>query len=142
MPAGLDLDPELAWSIVVRLAEFGGDGEDIEAALDRDPSAAGRVHAARARAALPVAEAKRTAWAALVEPSEIPASELYAIAKGFFRPGQTDLTAEYVPRFFAEMPATETFRSGWSLAQVVADGFPIAHATRGESRPGRADARR
>jgi len=130
LPAGLDLDPELAWAIVVRLAEFGGDGEDIEAALDRDPSAAGRVHAARARAALPVAEAKRTAWAALVEPSDIPASELYAIAKGFFRPGQTDLTAEYVPRFFAEMPATETFRSGWSLAQVVADGFPTAHATR------------
>ena len=28
----------------------------------------------------------RAAWAALVEPSELPASELYAVARGFFRP--------------------------------------------------------
>ena len=34
-----------------------------------------------------------------------------------------------MPRFFAEMPATETFRSGWALAQVVTDGFPLSHAS-------------
>ena len=52
LPPGLPLDPELVWSLVVRLAEVGGDADAIDRALERDPSAAGRVHAARARASL------------------------------------------------------------------------------------------
>jgi aminopeptidase N len=128
LPAGLVLDPELTWSVVGRLAELGAGEGVVEAALDRDPSAAGRVHAARARSAQPTAQAKRAAWTALVEPTDLPASELYAVAKGFFRPTQTALTRAYVDRFFVEMPATAAFRSGWSLGQVVADGFPLSHA--------------
>ncbi|BAK37358.1 aminopeptidase N [Microlunatus phosphovorus NM-1] len=130
LPAGLSLDPDLTWLIVVRLAEIVDDERVIDQALERDPSAAGRVHAARARAGLPSAAAKQTAWAALVEPSELPASELYAVARGFFRPGQTELTAAYLPRFFAEMPLTAALRSGWALGQVVSDAFPLSHATR------------
>jgi aminopeptidase N len=130
LPPGLPLDPELSWSVVVRLAELGGDPVVIDRALDRDPSAAGRVHAARARASMPSAEAKEAAWSALTEPSELPASELYAVARGFFRPSQSELTAAYVPRFFAEMPATASFRSGWSLGQVVSDAFPTSHSSR------------
>lgn len=129
LPAGLSLDPDLTWLMVVRLAEIVDDEQVIDQALERDHSAAGRVHAARARAGLPSATAKQAAWAALVEPSELPASELYAIARGFFRPGQTELTAAYVPRFFAEMPGTAALRSGWALGQVVGDAFPLSHAT-------------
>ena len=129
LPDGLMLDPELVWSIVTRLAEVGGDAAVVDRALDRDPSAAGRVHAARARAALPTEAAKAAAWAALVEPSELPASELYAIARGFFRPSQSELTEPYVARFFTEMPGTGSFRSGWALGQVVSDAFPVSHAT-------------
>ncbi len=129
LPPGLPLDPDLIWSLVVRLAEVGGDEDAIERALERDPSAAGRVHAARARASLPDPTAKETAWSALTGSSELPASELYSIAKGFFRPGQTELTEAYVPRFFAEMPDTADFRSGWALGQIVSDAFPLAHAS-------------
>ncbi|MFT4165421.1 MAG: aminopeptidase N [Microlunatus sp.] len=129
LPAGLSLDPDLTWLIVVRLAEIVDDERVIDQALERDRSAAGRVHAARARAGLPSAAAKQAAWTALVEPSELPASELYAVARGFFRPGQTELTAAYVPRFFAEMPGTAALRSGWALGQVVSDAFPLSHAT-------------
>jgi len=129
LPPGLVLDPELTWAVVGRLAELGAGESVIDDALDRDPSAAGRVHAARARSAQPSADAKRAAWSALVDPSDLPASELYAVAKGFFRPTQTALTRPYVDRFFVEMPATAAFRSGWSLGQVVADGFPLSHAT-------------
>ena len=131
LPIGLPLDPELVWSLVVRLAEVGGDADAIEGALQRDPSAAGRVHAARARASLPDPTTKETAWAALIGLSELPASELYAVAKGFFRPSQTELTNAYVERFFVEMPDTAEFRSGWALGQVVTDAFPLAHATAG-----------
>ena len=128
LPAGLALDPELTWSLVLRLAELTADADVLDRAARRDPSAAGRVHAARGRAALPSAEAKRAAWSALSEPSDVSASELYAIAKGFFRPAQTDLTEPYVVRFFDEMPRTAAFRSGWALGQVVADVFPLAHS--------------
>ena len=129
LPPGLPLDPELIWSLVVRLAEVGGDEDAIERALERDPSASGRVHAARARASLPDPAAKEAAWSALVGLSEVPASELYAVAKGFFRPGQTELTTAYVPRFFAEMPGTADFRSGWALGQIVSDAFPLSHSS-------------
>ena len=129
LPDGLSLDPDLTWQLVVRLAELVDDERVIDQALERDPSAAGRMHAARARAGLPSAAAKQAAWAALVEPSELPASELYAVARGFFRPAQTELTSAYVPRFFAEMPRTAGWRSGWALGQVVSDAFPLSHAT-------------
>ena len=129
LPSGLPLDPELVWSLVVRLAEVGGDTDAIDRALQRDPSAAGRVHAARARASLPDPAAKEAAWSALIGLSEFPASELYAVAKGFFRPSQTALTSAYVSRFFGEMPGTAEFRSGWALGQIVSDAFPLAHAS-------------
>ncbi len=129
LPPGLPLDPELVWSLVVRLAEVGGDADAIDHALERDPSAAGRVHAARARASLPDPAAKEAAWSALIGLSEIPASELYAVAKGFFRPSQTALTGAYVSRFFVEMPGTAEFRSGWALGQIVSDAFPLAHSS-------------
>ncbi|HEY5978621.1 MAG TPA: aminopeptidase N [Microlunatus sp.] len=129
LPSGLPLDPELVWSLVARLAEVGGDADAIERALDRDPSAAGRVHAAKARASLPDPAAKEAAWSALIGLSEVPSSELYAVAKGFFRPSQTALTAAYVPRFFTEMPGTATFRTGWALGQIVSDAFPLAHTS-------------
>ena len=114
---------------MVRLAEVGGDTDAIDRALERDPSAAGRVHAARARASLPDPAAKEAAWSALIGLSEFPASELYAVAKGFFRPSQTVLTEPYVARFFAEMPGTAEVRSGWALGQIVSDAFPLAHSS-------------
>jgi aminopeptidase N len=131
LPLGLPLDPELVWSLVVRLAEVGGDADAIDNAQERDPSAAGRVHAARARASLPDPVAKDAAWSALIGLSDYPASELYAVAKGFFRPSQTALTSAYVPRFFGEMPGTAEFRSGWALGQIVSDAFPLAHTSPG-----------
>ena len=114
----------------------------IEAALDRDPSAAGRVHAARARAALPGAEAKRTAWAALVEPSDLPASELYAIAEGVL-PAGSDRADRGVRATLLRRDAGDRDLPQRLVARPGrADGFPTAHATAEMPRPGRADARR
>ena len=70
-----------------------------------------------------------SSWSARIGLSEFPASELYAVAKGFFRPSQTVLTEPYVARFFAEMPGTAEFRSGWALGQIVSDAFPLAHSS-------------
>lgn len=91
VPAGLVIDAELRWSLVIRLAALGElSGADIDAELDRDKCTSGVLHATRARAGLPTAGAKAVAWRMLVEPSDVPAYELYATAAGFFdarRPG-------------------------------------------------------
>ena len=64
-----------------------------------------------------------------MQPSELSAYELYATADGFFDPRQTDLTAAYVPRYFAEIGATADFRSGWVLGGVATKAFPSTAAT-------------
>ncbi len=128
LPSGLVLDTELAWAIVHRLAVLGGDPGVVEEQLRRDPSAAGRTHAAEARAARPEPQAKEAAWRSLMKPSELSAYELYASARGFFQPSQPDLCATYAERYFDEIPATEAFRSGWALGQVALFAYPLPHS--------------
>jgi aminopeptidase N len=129
LPEGLGLDPELSWEIVERAASLMDDAAMINDALARDPSASAHVHAARARAALPNATAKEAAWAALMQPSLLPPYELYAIAEGFFEPGQEELTDQYVGRYFAEIAATADFRTGWSLGAVAGRAYPSLAAS-------------
>ncbi len=128
LPPDLELDPELSWSIVIRLATLTGDAEPIEHQSSRDPSAAGRAHAAQARAALADAAAKEAAWALLMQPSEVGAYELYATAAGFFQPGQHEICAPYAFRYFDEIGGTGDFRSGWSLGQTALLSYPGPHA--------------
>ena len=129
LPPGMVLDPELGWQIAQRLAALDPDPSPIETALARDPSAAGRVAAARARATLGRTETKDQAWSWLMQPSELSPHELYAIAEGFFEAGQTELTKEYVSRYFTEIGATAEFRSGWVLGEVAGRAYPWTAAT-------------
>jgi aminopeptidase N len=129
LPPEMVLDPELAWHLVQRLAALDPDAGPIDTALTRDPSAAGRVSAAWARATLGRADTKEHAWDWLMQPSALSAHELYAVADGFFQAGQTELTKEYVKRYFTEVGATATFRSGWTLGEVAARAYPWTAAT-------------
>jgi len=132
VPDGLVIDSELRWSLVIRLAALGELSEaEIDAELAADPSTAGVLHAARARASRPDPAAKAAAWQLLTQPSGLSAYELYSIGAGFFEQSQTELTAAYLPRYFAEMPATAGIRSGWSLARVITSSFPTTAATAG-----------
>jgi aminopeptidase N len=42
-----------------------------------------------------------------------------------WRHGQEELTAEYVHRFFADLPGTVEKRSGWLLADAAQAFFPM-----------------
>jgi aminopeptidase N len=130
LPAGLVIDAELRWALVTRLAALGAlTAADLDAELARDESTSGVVHAARARAMRPDPASKQASWELLTQPSSLSAYELYACAEGFFEPGQSELTAAYLPRFFAEMPATAQHRHGWALARVILSAFPVAAAS-------------
>ena len=128
-PGGVTPDLELGWQVVQRLAVLGAGDGVIEEALDRDRSASGEVHAARARALRPDPAAKEAAFALLVEPSELSAYALYATAQGFFPPEQDALTRTWVEPYFDRIDATADFRGGWALARVALDAFPASHNT-------------
>ncbi|MCW2916957.1 MAG: aminopeptidase [Actinomycetia bacterium] len=100
---GLTVDDELRWSMLGRLVARGVAGEDqIAAELERDPTAAGERHAASCRAAIPTADAKAAAWAAIVG-GELPNAVFRATLGGFVDPEQVELLEPYTERYFAEV---------------------------------------
>lgn len=119
VPGGPELDPELRWRALTRLAVLGAvDESAIAAELERDPSAAGQEGAARARAALPEPEAKRRAWEAMFATDDLSNYLLTATAQGFWHPEQADLVREYVPRYFEDAVAVAA-RRGPAIADVA-----------------------
>lgn len=119
VPGGPELDPELRWRVLTRLAVLGAADETaIDAELERDPSATGQEGAARCRAALPDPEAKRRAWEAMFASDDLSNYLLTATAQGFWQPEQADLVREYIPRYFTDAVAVAA-RRGPAIADVA-----------------------
>jgi aminopeptidase N len=130
-PAGIDLDLDLRWRVLVRLATLGAtDREELEAAYDAEPTNRSRIEHTRAVASLPDAEAKAWAWDRFTGKVDVPNYELEAAGNGLWRGGQEELTDSYLERYFTDLPAAVSGRSGWVQADVVAFFFP-----RGAARP-------
>ncbi|MDT0477729.1 aminopeptidase N [Streptomyces sp. DSM 41014] len=128
VPGGPELDPELRWRVLGRLAVLGATDENaIAAELDRDPSATGQEGAARCRAALPDPEAKRRAWDAMFTTDALSNYLFTATARGFWQPEQADLVREYVPRYFKDAPSVAARRGPAIAAAAGRWAFP-AHA--------------
>ncbi|MGW3461591.1 aminopeptidase N [Streptomyces olivaceoviridis] len=133
VPGGPELDPELRWRILARLAVLGAADEDaIAAELARDPSATGQEGAARCRAALPDPEAKRAAWEAMFAGDDLSNYLFTATARGFWQPEQADLVREYVPRFYTDAVAVAA-RRGPAIAVAAGRWCFPAHAVDAET---------
>ncbi len=101
VPDGLAVDQDLRWVLVSGLARAGRFGEEqIAAELERDATIAGQEKAAAARTAQPRAEAKETAWAAVLSP-DTPNETSRSIVLSFMRPDQAHLLEPYVERYLA-----------------------------------------
>ncbi|MEU8020142.1 aminopeptidase N [Micromonospora parva] len=125
VPAGLKVDAELRWAALRRLVVLGAAGEaEIAVEAAADVSATGAERAARCRAALPDPAAKQAAWEIIVRGDGLSSRLLEATAEGFWQPEQADLTAVYVDRYFAEMPAAAERRTVWTAGRVAALAFP------------------
>ncbi|GGX63837.1 aminopeptidase N [Streptomyces anandii] len=131
VPGGPELDPELRWRVLARLAVLGATDEAaISAELERDPSATGREGAARCRAALPDPDAKRAAWEAMFTDDESADLSNYlfaATAQGFWQPEQADLVRDYVPRYY-EAAVAVAARRGPAIARAAGHWAFPAHA--------------
>ncbi|MFD7721337.1 aminopeptidase N [Streptomyces sp. NPDC059814] len=126
VPGGPELDAELRWRILTRLAVLGATDEAaIAAELDQDPSATGQEGAARCRAALPTPEAKAAAWQAMFTDDSLSNYLFTAVAQGFWQPEQADLVSAYVPRYYPEA-AQLAVRRGPAIAEAVGShAFPV-----------------
>ncbi|MFF7275883.1 aminopeptidase N [Streptomyces griseorubiginosus] len=119
VPGGPELDPELRWRLLARLAVLGATDESaIAAELARDPSATGQEGAARCRAALPSEEAKAAAWDAMFTRDDLSNYLFTATAQGFWQPEQADLVRQYVPRYYDDAVALAA-RRGPAIADAV-----------------------
>ncbi|MGH8990702.1 MAG: aminopeptidase N [Acidimicrobiia bacterium] len=101
---GLEVDTELRWTLVRALAAAGA--AEIEAIItaeeERDPTDAGRRHAAAARAARPDEEAKARAWQDLVE-GDLPLATMRAVMGGFRQADQEQVLEPWVEAYFAAL---------------------------------------
>ncbi|QNE77992.1 aminopeptidase N [Streptomyces finlayi] len=119
VPGGPELDPELRWRILTRLAVLGATDETaIDAELTQDPSATGQEGAARCRAALPTPEAKAAAWHAMFTDDTLSNYLFTATAQGFWQPEQDTLVREYVPRYYPDATAL-AIRRGPAIADAA-----------------------
>lgn len=125
VPGGPELDPELRWRVLGRLAVLGATDEAaIAAELQRDPSAGGQEGAARCRAALPDPEAKRRAWEAMFATDDLSNYLFKATAQGFWQPEQADLVGAYVPRYYDEAVSVSARRGPAIAGAAGAWAFP------------------
>ncbi|WP_189716680.1 aminopeptidase N [Streptomyces phaeofaciens] len=136
VPGGPELDPDLRWRVLARLAVLGATDESaIAAELQRDPSATGQEGAARCRAALPTEEAKEKAWTAMFATDDLSAYLFTATAQGFWQPEQADLVRPYVTRFYEDAvavaarrgPAVADAAGRWAFPAHAVDAMALRH---------------
>ncbi|MGW4797350.1 aminopeptidase N [Nonomuraea sp. NPDC004297] len=103
VPEGVSVDADLRWTLVSALVSGGRLAEaDIDAELQRDPTAKGERSAATCRAAIPTAAAKEAAWAAIVGGDLANAISRATIA-GFQDPHHPELLAPFREKYFAQV---------------------------------------
>ncbi|MGE2715011.1 aminopeptidase N [Mycolicibacterium litorale] len=126
--AGLVLDTDLRWRIVTALAASGdidADGPEtpfIDEEAKRDPTAAGRRHAAAASAARPQAAVKEAAWQQVIEDDTLANITTRSIVGGIVQPGQQQLLAPFTEKYFAAISGVWERRSS-EVAQTVVIGL-------------------
>jgi aminopeptidase N len=123
---GLEVDTDLRWALLDRLAATGRAPESqIAAEEERDATAAGKRHGASARAAMPTVEAKAAAWASMVDSDGLTNETLLAVILGFRQPDQRELLAPYADRFFAKVTDLWATRTP-HMAQLLVNGlYPV-----------------
>ena len=126
--AGLDVDTDLRWRIVTALAAAGvvdSDGPQtpfIDAEAQRDPTAAGKRHAAAASAARPQPAVKDASWQQVIEDDTLANIIGRSIIGGFIQPGQHELLKPFSAKYFGVISGVWERRSS-EVAQTVVIGL-------------------
>jgi aminopeptidase N len=135
VPAGLDVDVNIRWSVVSALASAGADGaaELIDAERKRDATDIGNRRALAARASRPDPAAKEEAWSTAVNNSEIPFVTVRSfMGAGFHQYGQEDVLVPFVDRYaeaFDKIWAEREHDVATGLSNLLFPGAVVDDAT-------------
>jgi aminopeptidase N len=125
VPAGLTVDTELRWSVLQALVAGGAAGAaEIDAELGGDRTASGEREAAHARALIPSADGKAAVWRELTGDTALPNWRHRSLILGFQHPAQVELTAPYVPDYFAAIDRIWDHRDSETAQEFVLLGYP------------------
>jgi aminopeptidase N len=128
MPAGMRLDQDRRWSVLLALARAGCASIDERAANERgrDPSDQGRLRSIAVAAARPLLEAKRAWLERVLDGSELPLADLRAASTALFPAAQHALHATLAPEILAALPVVNRVREqGYFGAFVAAFLSPV-----------------
>ena len=122
---GLEIDTDLRWFLLQQLVSAGTRGlAAIDEELSRDDTATGRRQAAMARASIPTAEMKASAWQEILHDTDLPNAMLEATIAGFLDRGHCHLTDPYIAAYFEVLPQVWEDRT-MEMAQSITIGlFP------------------
>jgi aminopeptidase N len=122
---GLSIDTDLRWELLTSLVTGARAGEaEIDAQLEADPTATGQRAAAAARAALPTAEAKAAAWAAVVESDALPNALQAATIGGFGRVNDRALLRPFVAPYFDVLERVWAEKTNEMAQNIVTGLYP------------------
>ncbi len=123
--AGLEVDTDLRWELLIALAAGGrAGGVEIDRELARDATAAGERAAASARAARPTAEAKQAAWASVVESDDLSSAIQVSVIAGFGRVHERSLLEPFVEPYFSALGAIWATRTASTARRVAVGLYP------------------
>ncbi|MEJ1155628.1 aminopeptidase N [Microbacterium marmarense] len=127
---GLEIDTDLSWQLLVSLAA-GGEvtAEEIDAALAADNTAKGADFAAQARASIPTVEAKRAAWASLIDNADLPNTIVRVITIGLTSPSSIEVLPAFIEPYFEMLLPMWSSRTYKIAEYLVAGLYPAALAS-------------
>ena len=123
--AGLDIDTDLGWELLISLAAGNkATRSDIDTYLAEDDTATGRQSAAHARAALATPADKQAAWDSVYTSDGEPNTIVEKTALGFQRTTDVSLLAPFVDQYTAALRDVWTNRSYAIAETLIVDFFP------------------
>lgn len=127
---GLEIDTDLRWEILEGLVLLDlADDAEIEETLTADSTATGQQSAARARATVPTADAKRAAFDRLVATDGAPNAIVRATTQGFQHVNDPESLAPLVGAYFDALLPLWDERS-YHIAEALVTGlYPAPLAT-------------
>ena len=121
---GLDIDADLRWNLVCRLATGGRfTAEQVAEELENDNTANGQQYAAQAYASMPSAEAKAEYWNKIMVTGELSNMiQRYAISG--FQSGKPELIKQYHEPYFEQIEGIWRSRSHEISMQIISGMYP------------------
>lgn len=123
--AGLEIDTDLGWELLISLVAGGRAGEDeIAEALAADRTAGGELAATLARAAVPTAEAKAAAWDAVITEGKLSNTLQRRVVTGFDRTHDAALLEPFAEAYFGAVRGLWESRSYESAQTLITGLYP------------------